>query len=135
MTLHLKTSSAKHYKPVHTYIFLMTISHYMTTLCEKAGMFNLYTIVYYFSYLSQMLETFLIKDQSFFSKSLAKEGIKVLFILNIYVYYKHQRNMTDMEYITILHQKFTEPLIGHGKIKIAPCFKSCAQDDLMITRK
>ena len=28
-----------------------------------------------------------------------------------------------------------EPLIGHGKIKIAPCIKSCAQDDLMITRK
>ena len=31
--------------------------------------------------------------------------------------------------------EFTEPLIGHGKIKIAPCIKSCAQDDLVITRK
>ena len=30
---------------------------------------------------------------------------------------------------------YTEPLIGHGKIKIAPCIKSCAQDDLVITRK
>ena len=30
---------------------------------------------------------------------------------------------------------FTEPLIGHGKIKIVPCIKSCAQDDLVITRK
>ena len=29
----------------------------------------------------------------------------------------------------------TEPLIGHGKIKIPPCIKSCAQDDLVITRK
>ena len=29
----------------------------------------------------------------------------------------------------------TEPLIGHGKIKIVPCIKSCAQDDLVITRK
>ena len=28
----------------------------------------------------------------------------------------------------------TEPLIGHGKIKIVPCIKLCAQDDLMITR-
>ena len=28
-----------------------------------------------------------------------------------------------------------EPLIGHGKIKIVPCIKSCAQDDLVITRK
>ena len=31
--------------------------------------------------------------------------------------------------------KSTEPLIGHGKIKLAPYIKSCAQDDLMITRK
>ena len=29
--------------------------------------------------------------------------------------------------------KSTEPLIGHGKIKIAPCIKSCARDDLVIT--
>ena len=29
----------------------------------------------------------------------------------------------------------TEPLKGHGKIKIAPCIKSCAQDDLVIIRK
>ena len=29
----------------------------------------------------------------------------------------------------------TEPLIGHGKIKIAPSIKSCAQDDLVIMRK
>ena len=28
-----------------------------------------------------------------------------------------------------------EPLIEHGKIKIVPCIKSCAQDDLVITRK
>ena len=28
----------------------------------------------------------------------------------------------------------TKPPIGHDKIKIAPCIKSCAQDDLVIMR-
>ena len=34
-----------------------------------------------------------------------------------------------------IEEKFTEPLIGRSKINIATCIKSCAQDDLVITRK
>ena len=39
-------------------------------------------------------------------------------------------------FMSLLKSVFcTEPLIGHGKIKITPCIKSCARDDLVITRK
>ena len=45
---------------------------------------------------------------------------------------------SERDYFTYMHTRIrirTEPLIGHGKIKIVPCIKSCAQDDLVITRK
>ena len=38
-------------------------------------------------------------------------------------------------FLLLVNLKSTEPLIGHGKINIAPCIKSCARDDLVITRK
>ena len=70
--------------------------------------------------------------------STSEDKVRVFYAIKIPLQY----NITEIRFPktsntkSIFIQKIlTEPLIGHGKIKIAPCIKSCAQYDLVMTRK